>query len=56
MIGRTYKDGSKAFTAQFIIQKRVLIVHREAQIFDRRQATNVWMVKRQAELKASEGL
>ena len=51
IIGRTRKDGSKAFTAQIVIKKAGAIVHRESQSFDRRQAANVWIVKREAELK-----
>ena len=51
IIGRTRKDGSKAFTAQILIKKGGAIVHREAQTFDRRPAANVWIVKREAELK-----
>jgi hypothetical protein len=40
IIGRTRKDGSKAFTAQIVIKKGGVIVHREAQTFDRKQAAN----------------
>ena len=36
IIGRTRKDGSKAFTAQIVIKKDGVIVHREALTFDRR--------------------
>jgi hypothetical protein len=39
IIGRTRKDGSKAFTAQIVIKKGGAIVHREAQTFDRRPAS-----------------
>jgi hypothetical protein len=31
IIGRTRKDGSKGFTAQIVIKKGGVIVHREAQ-------------------------
>jgi integrase len=51
IIGRTRKDGSKAFTAQIVIKKDGRTVHREAQTFDRKQAANAWIVKREAELK-----
>jgi integrase len=51
IIGRTRKDGSKAFTAQIVIKKGGAIVHREAQTFDRRPAANAWIVKREGELK-----
>ena len=56
IIGRTRKDGSKAFTAQIVIKKGGVIVHREAETFDRRQAANAWVVKREAELKRPGGL
>jgi integrase len=56
IIGRTRKDGSKAFTAQIVIKKGGQIVHREAETFDRKQAANAWIVKREAELKQPGGL
>lgn len=56
IIGRTRKDGSRAFTAQIVIKKDGTIVHREAQTFDRRPAANAWIVKREAELKQPGGL
>ena len=56
IIGRTRKDGSKAFVAQIVIKKGGAIVHREAETFDRKQAANAWIVKREAELKRPGGL
>ena len=56
IIGRTRKDGSKAFTAQIVIKKGGVILHREAETFDRKQAANAWIVKREAELKRPDGL
>ncbi len=56
IVGRTRKDGCRAFTAQIVIKKGGLIVHREAETFERKQATNAWIVKREAELKAPGGL
>ena len=56
IIERTRKDGSKAFTAQIVIKKNRKIVHREAETFDRKQAANAWIVKREAEPKAPGGL
>jgi hypothetical protein len=56
IIGRTRKDGSKAFTAQIVIKKGGVIAHREAETFDRKQAANAWIVKREAELKRPDGL
>jgi integrase len=56
IIERTRKDGSKAFTAQIVIKKDGKTAHREAETFDRKQAANAWIVKREAELKAPGGL
>ena len=56
IIQRTRKDGSKAFTAQIVIKKAGAIVHRELLSFDRKQAANAWIVKREAELKRPGGL
>jgi len=56
VIGRTRKDGSKAFVAQIVVKKGGAIAHREAQTFDRKQAANAWIVKREAELKRPGGL
>ncbi len=56
IIERPRKDGSKAFTAQIVIKKAGKIVHREAETFDRKQAANAWVVKREAELKRPGGL
>lgn len=56
IIGRTRKDGSKAFTAQIVIKVGGKTVHREAQTFDRKQAANAWIVTREAELRRPGGL
>jgi len=56
IIERSRKDGSKAFVAQIVIKKAGAIAHREAQSFDRRQAANAWIVKREEELKKPGGL
>jgi integrase len=56
IIAKSRKDGSKAFTAQIVVKKGGSIVHREAQTFDRKQAANAWIVKREAELKRPGGL
>jgi hypothetical protein len=56
IIERTRKDGSKAFVAQIVIKKAGAIAHREAQTFDRKQAANARIVKREAELKHPGGL
>ena len=44
------------FTAQIVIKKGGAIVHRESQSFDRRQAADAWIVKREDELKRPGGL
>lgn len=56
IIGRSRKDGSKAFVAQIVIKKAGAILHREAETFDRKQAANAWIVKREAERKSPGGL
>ena len=53
---RTRKDDSKAYTAQIVIKQNGVTVHREAQTFDRKQAANAWIVRREAELKSPGGL
>ncbi len=42
--------------AQIVFKKDGKIIHRENETFDRRQAANAWMVKREAELKKPGGL
>jgi integrase len=56
IIARTRKDGSTAYTAHIVIKKGGAIVHREVETFDRKQAANAWVVKREAELKRPGGL
>lgn len=56
IVERTRKDGSKSFTAQIVIKKGGAVAHREAETFDRKQAANAWIVKREAELKQPGGL
>jgi integrase len=56
IVERTRKDGSRAYTAQIVIKKDGKIAHRECETFDRRQAANTWIVKREAELKEPGGL
>lgn len=53
---RTRKDDAKAYTAQIVIKQGGTIVHREAETFDRKQAANARVVKREAELKSPGGL
>lgn len=56
IVERVRKDGSKAFVAQILIKQGGQIVHRESETFDRRQAANAWMVKRETDLKKPGGL
>lgn len=56
IIGRTRKDGSTAYTAHIVIKRGGVIAHRESETFDRKQAANAWIVKREAELKSPGGL
>lgn len=50
IVARKRKDGSTGYTGQILIKRKGVIVHREAQTFDRRQAANAWIVKREEEL------
>lgn len=47
---RKRKNGSKAYTAQIRIKRDGVIVHTEAQTFDRRPAASAWLKKRETEL------
>jgi hypothetical protein len=51
-----YGYGSKAFVAQIVIKNAGATVHREAETFDRKQAANARIAKREAELKSPKGL
>ena len=50
------KTAQRLLPAQIVIKKAGAIVHREAHTFDRRQAANAWIAKREAELKRPDGL
>lgn len=50
IVQRKRKDGSTGYSAQILIKRKGEIVHRETQTFDRRQAAQAWIVKREAEL------
>ena len=50
IVPRKRKDGSTGYTAQIVIKKGGKVAHREAQTFDRRQAANAWMTRRETEL------
>jgi integrase len=50
IIPRTRKDGSTGYTAQILLKRKGVIVHREAQTFDRKQAAKAWIARRETEL------
>lgn len=47
---RKRKDGTTGYKVQIILKSGGAIAHREARTFDRRQAANAWMVRREREL------
>lgn len=48
---RVRKDGTKAYTAQIRIKRDGVVIHTEAQTFERRQPAAGWLKMREAELK-----
>ena len=44
-------DGSPAYRAQIRIKVKGKVIHQETQTFDRRQAANAWMARRETELR-----
>jgi hypothetical protein len=50
IITRKRKDETEGHTAQIVIKKGGVIVHREAQTFDRKQAASAWLERREKEL------
>ena len=50
IVPRKRKDGSVGYTAQIVLKREGKVAHREAQTFDRKQAANAWMVRREQEL------
>jgi integrase len=55
IVTRKRNDGSNYFTSQIVI-KRAGKAYREAKSFDRKQAANAWIVRREAELRRPGGL
>jgi integrase len=47
---RTRRNGTKAYTAQIRIKRAGVLVHSEAQTFERRPAAKAWLKKRETEL------
>jgi integrase len=50
IILRKRQDGSTGYTVQIVIKKDGKVAHREGKTFDRRQAANAWMARREDEL------
>jgi integrase len=50
IVARKRKDGSVGYTAQVLLKRKGVIVHREAQTFDRKQAAKAWISRRETEL------
>lgn len=50
IVTRKRKDGTEGHTAQILIKRKGVIVHREAQTFDRKQAAKAWLARRETEL------
>jgi integrase len=51
IVPRQRRDSSIGYTAQIVIKKDGKVAHREAKTFDRRQAANAWMARREDELR-----
>lgn len=47
---RKRKDGTTGYTAQILRKQKGVIVHREAKTFDRKQAAEAWVKRRETEL------
>ena len=56
IVPRKRNDGSSYYTAQIVIKRKGKKPHREAKSFDRRQAANAWIVRREEELCKPGGL
>jgi len=50
IVARKRRDGTTGYTVQIVIKRGGKVAYREAQTFDRRQAANAWMVRREQEL------
>jgi integrase len=50
VIARRRKDGTNSYLAQITIKRKGKIAHREAKTFDRKQAANAWLSRRETEL------
>lgn len=50
ILARKRKDGSTGYTAQILRKQNGRIVHRETQTFDRKQAAEAWLKRRETQL------
>lgn len=50
IIVRKRGDGTVGYSAQILIKRKGVIIHREGKTFDRKAAAQTWMVRREAEL------
>ena len=50
IIARKRADGTTGYSAQIVIKRKGVIVHRETQTFDRRQAAAIWLDAREMAL------
>lgn len=50
IIARKRRDGTTGYTAQIRIKKGGVIIHTEAETFDRKQAASAWLERREKEL------
>lgn len=56
ILARKRKDGSTGYTAVIRIKKAGKVIHSETETFDREQAANSWLKKRETELAQPGGL
>lgn len=56
IVARKRKDGSTGYTAQIVRKQNGKIIHREARTFDRKQAAEAWIRRRETELDQPGGL
>lgn len=56
VIARKRKDGTTAYRAELIVYRNGKVAHRESQTFDRRQAAEIWVGKREKEIDQPGGL
>lgn len=56
ILARKRKNGTTGYHAQVLIKREGKIVHRETRTFDRRQAANAWLERRETELSLPGGL